>query len=90
MEFLQVCAEHGGGVAGGIAGDEDGEERGSLGVGSGGEGGGKDFGRGGGVDEVDYFGDFVEFIGADVGAVGEAEVDLLYRLQSVWSSSDKP
>ena len=30
----------------------------------------------GGGDEVDDAGEFVEFVGADVGAVGEAEVDL--------------
>lgn len=33
----------------------------------------------GGGDEGDYLGELVEFVGADVGAVGEAEVDLRKR-----------
>jgi len=68
VEFGEVGFEHGGGVAGGVAGDKDGEEGGVGGV-RGGE-------REARVDEVDHAGHFVEFFGADVRAVSEAEVDL--------------
>ena len=68
MEFGEVGFEHGGGVAGGVAGDEDGEEGGLGGV-----GGGEREAR---ADEIDHAGHFVEFFGADVRTVGEAEVDL--------------
>ena len=60
VELGQVGFEDGGRVAGGIDGDEERFE----GVG------------GAGVEDVDCGGEFVEFVGADVGAVGEAEVDL--------------
>lgn len=60
-------------VARGVAGDEDGEE-GRVGV--------------LGFDNVEHLGHLVELFGADVGAAGEAEVDLQTRssviLQSQW------
>ena len=75
MEFGEVGFQYRGRVARGVAGYEDGEERGGGG-GGGGEGGGGD-----GVttccgDEVDDAGEFVQFVGADVGTVREAEIDL--------------
>lgn len=62
VEFGEVGGEHAGCVAGWVAGDEEGED--------GREGGW------GGVYEVDHLGHFVEFFGADVGAVGEAKINL--------------
>ena len=68
MELDEVGFQHGGRVARGIAGYEDGEE---IGRGCGG-------GRKGGADKREHGGHFVEFFGADVGAVREAEVDLKF------------
>lgn len=77
VELLEVCFQYGGGVAGGVAGDEKREERTAVwGWRGGEEGGGGDAGGLGRRDEVDHAGEFVEFFGANVGAVGEAEVDL--------------
>ena len=74
VELLEVGFEDRGGIASGIAGDEDGEER-----------------RVGGrarwernEDEVQHLGHFVELFRTDVGAVGEAEVDL--EVQGVLSA----
>ncbi len=75
MEFGEVGFQHGGCVARGVAGYEDGEERGG-GRGGRGEGGGGDGVTPCGGDEVDDPGEFVEFVGADVGTVREAEIDL--------------
>ena len=60
MELGEVRFEDRGGVAGRIDGDEDWFE-----------GVGRFY-----VEDVDCCTEFVEFVGADVGAVGEAEVDL--------------
>ena len=61
MEFGEVGTQDGGGVSCGIAGDEDAAE----GVGF--------FG----LDDVDRGGHLVELVGADVRAVGEAEIYLM-------------
>jgi hypothetical protein len=60
VEFGEIGFEDGGSVAGRVAGYEDWGEYVWL----------------GGLEEVDHAGHFVEFFGADVGAVGEAEIDL--------------
>lgn len=60
MKLCKVAFEDAGGVAGGVAGYEEGEEV-LLGF------------LGG---EIDHAGHFVEFFGADVGAMGEAKIDL--------------
>lgn len=78
MELRKVGFQHGRCIPRRITRDEDGEERllGRVNVDEGKPGDGVAF-RGG--DEVDHFGHFVEFFGADVRAVGEAKVDLRSR-----------
>lgn len=61
VEFGEVGFDDGGGVAVGVAGDED---------------RGQDFAALG-FDNVDHLGHLVELVGADVRAVGEAEIYLL-------------
>jgi hypothetical protein len=61
VEFGEVFFEDGRRVARWVAGYEEGEERGVW-VGE--------------AHEVDHAGHFVEFFGADVGTVGEAEINL--------------
>lgn len=83
MELAQVLAQHLGRVAGRIAGDEDGTENVSA--------------SGGLPDLVDDGSHLVQLIGADVGAVGEAEVDLsgcsglvsIHRYVEKYSSIDQ-
>ncbi len=65
VEFCQVFLEHLGVVARGVAGDHDGEENVAA------------FGD----NFVVHEGHFVELVRADVGAVGEAKVDLQLHCQ---------
>lgn len=62
VEFLQVLAQHLGGIASGVAGNENRQEKlvvlGRL------------------LDLVDDLGHLVQLVRADIGAVGETEVDL--------------
>lgn len=62
VELLQVLAQHLGGIAGGVTSDENGQE--------------DILALGGGLDLVDDLGHLIQFIGTDIGAVSEAEVDL--------------
>ena len=76
MELLQIALQHRRGIARWVAGDEERKERSSFAAAWRVESRGTDTGIGGGGDEIDHFGELVEFFGADVGAVREAEVDL--------------
>ena len=64
MELGQIALHHGGRVARRIARDEDGQQH---------------IGAALALDNVNHDGHLVELLGADVGAVGEAEVDLRAR-----------
>ena len=66
MELLEIGFQNRRRIARWIAGYEDGKERWVGGCGR----------RERNGDEVQHLGHFVELFGADVGAVGEAEVDL--------------
>ena len=82
MKLFQVAFQHRRCISGWIAGYEDGEERSSAG-GRVDEGESADAILRGGGNEVDHVGHFVKFFGTDVGAVGEAEIDLEPKAVSV-------
>lgn len=62
VELLQVLAQHLGRITDGIASNENGHEELLV--------------SGSGIDLIDDLGHLVQLIGADIGAVSEAEVDL--------------